>query len=124
MRRLRKEYGKEVEMLVAQTTKNIERGAKSSVPTRYSGIKSMIQSKVEKLHGEVWVQKHYAPYVEFGTGGLVNVPGELKDFAMQFKGKGIRRINKKAEPYFYPHYFIQRDKYYEQLERGFDKLNR
>jgi HK97 gp10 family phage protein len=44
----------------------------------------------------------YAPYVEFGTGGEVNVPAGYEDFAIQFKGKGIRKINLRARPYLIP----------------------
>ena len=44
----------------------------------------------------------YAPYVEFGTGGLVNVPAGYEDFAIQFKGKGIRKVNLRARPYLIP----------------------
>jgi HK97 gp10 family phage protein len=44
----------------------------------------------------------YAPYVEFGTGGTVNVPAGYEDFAIQFKGKGIRKINLRARPYLIP----------------------
>jgi hypothetical protein len=40
--------------------------------------------------------------VEFGTGGTVNVPAGYEDFAMQFKGKGIRKINLKPRPYLIP----------------------
>ena len=31
---------------------------------------------------------YYAPFVEFGTGAKVNVPAELNEYALQFKGKG------------------------------------
>jgi len=44
----------------------------------------------------------YAPYQEFGTGDLVEVPQELTQYARQFKGKGIRKVNIKAKPYLYP----------------------
>jgi hypothetical protein len=44
----------------------------------------------------------YAPYVEFGTGGTVNVPAGYEDFAIQFKGKGIRKVNLRPRPYLIP----------------------
>jgi HK97 gp10 family phage protein len=44
----------------------------------------------------------YAPYVEFGTGGLVSVPSGYEDFAIQFIGKKIKKINLKARPYLIP----------------------
>ena len=47
--------------------------------------------KVNDLTVEVVVQKHYAPYVEWGTITKVQVPSELAAYAMQFKGKGLRK---------------------------------
>jgi hypothetical protein len=44
----------------------------------------------------------YAPYVEFGTGGEVSVPSGYEDFAIQFIGKKIKKINLKARPYLIP----------------------
>jgi hypothetical protein len=61
------------------------------------------------MEAEVWaggsgigVNVHYAPYVEFGTGKGVSVPNELAEYAIQFKGKGIRKVNNRAQPYFFP----------------------
>lgn len=47
----------------------------------------------------------YAAYVEFGTGALVDIPAEppgLAEYAIQFKGAGIRQVNLPARPYFFP----------------------
>jgi hypothetical protein len=44
----------------------------------------------------------HAPYVEFGTGGLVNIPKGYEEIAAQFKGKGIRQINLPARPFLIP----------------------
>jgi hypothetical protein len=46
---------------------------------------------VSDLSVEVVVQKDYAPYVEWGTIEHVEVPAELTDYAIQFKGLGIRK---------------------------------
>lgn len=43
----------------------------------------------------------YAPYQEFGTGGMATIPAGLEDEASQFRGKGKRTINMKAQPFFY-----------------------
>lgn len=45
---------------------------------------------------------HYAPYVEFGTGSKVKVNADTKEYAMQFKGRGIKEVNLLARPYFFP----------------------
>jgi len=50
--------------------------------------------------------KHYAPYVEFGTGRFVDLQhlkklGIPESYAMQFKGRGIREVNLPARPFFF-----------------------
>ena len=63
----------------------------------------------------------YAAYVEFGTGGLVNVPPELQDEAIKFKGKGIRQVNLRPRPYLYPALVEQRPIIRKQFEALLDK---
>ena len=124
---LRREYGEELKKLVAKTTKDIGLGMKRDAPVRRAvgvggKLKSSIADRVQGLTGEVWASATYAPYVEFGTGSLVQVPSRMKAFAMQFKGRGLRQVNRKAQPFMHPHYFEQEKKYFEAIERGFDKL--
>jgi HK97 gp10 family phage protein len=44
----------------------------------------------------------YAPYIEFGTGGLVKVPKEFDEQARRALGKGIKEVNLPPRPYMYP----------------------
>jgi HK97 gp10 family phage protein len=46
----------------------------------------------------------YAPYIEFGTGGLVDVPKEFDEQARRALGKGIKQVNLPPRPYMYPAY--------------------
>lgn len=46
----------------------------------------------------------YAPYHEFGTGGLVQIPEGWGAYALQFKGKGLRNVQLKPRPFFIPAY--------------------
>lgn len=55
----------------------------------------------KKLNKSVGNSKEYAPYVEFGTGTLVNVPKGLEEYAMRFKGKGIKKVNLPARPFLF-----------------------
>ena len=55
----------------------------------------------KKLNKSVGNSKEYAPYVEFGTGALVNVPKGLEGYAMRFKGKGIKKVNLPARPFLF-----------------------
>lgn len=119
---VRKEFPDKMKLLVAKTTQDLSRWTKASVPVKYSGIRQGIRAKVRDYHGQVKIRTHYAPYVEFGTGKLVNVPTELQKYAKKFKGKGIREVNRKAEPYFYPNFFAQREKFFKQIEKAMRRL--
>lgn len=59
----------------------------------------------------------YAPYVEFGTGGMVEIPEGWEEIAAQFKGKGIRQVNLPAQPYLTNNYEIEAKKLIEELGR-------
>lgn len=79
------------------------------------------QPKNNGLNYIVFVSADYAPYIEFGTGTSVDVPNELKDYAIQFKGKGIKQINLPARPFFFPGFFEERDKLVKTLKASIAK---
>jgi HK97 gp10 family phage protein len=100
----------------------IETEAASNVRVDTGALKQSIQStpiKVTKdqVTGGVEVGAFYAPYIEFGTGGGVVVPTELKNFAMQFKGTTGRKRNFDADPFFYPAVFKQRKELPKRIEK-------
>jgi HK97 gp10 family phage protein len=100
----------------------IETEAASNVRVDTGALKQSIQStpiKVTKdqVTGGVEVGAFYAPYIEFGTGGGVVVPTELKTFAMQFKGTTGRKRNFDADPFFYPAVFKQRKELPKRIEK-------
>ena len=64
---------------------------------------------------DLFVLEHYAAYVEFGTGGLVDIPKGLESYAIQFKGLGIRQVNLPARPYFFPALFSEEKKFMADL---------
>ena len=66
----------------------------------------------------------YAPFVEFGTGGLVEVPNELKEMAIKFKGKGIKKVNLRARPYLYPALLQGRTEYLDKLKKVLSKYGK
>jgi len=84
----------------------MERSAKRLAPVDAGRLRSSITaSRVEFLAWELVAQVDYAAYVEFGTGALVDIPPGLAGYAAQFKGKGIRKVNLPARPYFFPSVF-------------------
>ena len=69
---------------------------------RNFGILANSQYKsINGLNAEIGFTAHYAAYVEFGTGGMVDVPSGLEEYAIQFKGAGIRQVNLPARPFLF-----------------------
>ena len=100
------EIAKEVAMEVNASALAIQSKARRDVVVDNGILRNSIQLKEintgDKIMYTVGSRLKYAPYVEFGTGGTVNVPAGYEDFAMQFKGKGIRKINLRPRPYLIP----------------------
>jgi len=61
--------------------------------------------------------------MEFGTGGLVDVPSGLEDYAMKFKGAGIKQVNLFPRPFLIPAFKKYTTKMLEELEKlDLDKI--
>jgi len=119
-----KKYGKEAEKDIEDATevaaRNIELYAKSTVVANFGKLGQSIKAnKEDKTHWNIeagGTVAPYAAYVEFGTGGLVQVPNELKEQAWLFKGKGIKEVNLRARPYLYPALLRGRKEYLKALK--------
>lgn len=59
----------------------------------------------------------YAPYQEFGTGGLTVIPQGLEKEAAQFKGNGGRQVNMRPQPFFYAPAFKEFREMKKRIER-------
>ena len=104
--KLSPKIAKEVAMEVNASALAIQSKAKRDVQVDNSTLRSSIQLKEinqgNKIVYTVGSALKYAPYVEFGTGGLVNVPAGYESFAMQFKGTKGYKVNLRARPYLIP----------------------
>jgi len=115
-----KTYGEHAENIVEIHTRvaaeDITADAKRLTP-RDDGdlVKSIHNYKINKLTYGIVAGMPYAAYQEFGTGGLVEVPKELRALAIQFKGKGVKKINLKPQPFLYPALVLNRQYYKEDL---------
>jgi len=116
-RKMSREIDRKLENLVAVTVRQTSYNAKSFATVDKSGMKASIRPLNKGKTGEVIVGAGYGPYVEFGTGSKVQVPPELREYAMQFKGAGIRQVNLRARPYLYPAYFVNRDKFIRECDK-------
>lgn len=128
LRKYGKEAEKDIEGVTELTARNIEKYAKQTVPTDTGKLGQSIQAiKEDKLTWKVeagGTLAPYAPFVEFGTGGLVNVPPELQEQAIRFKGKGIKQINLRPQPFLYPALIRARQEYLDKLKKVLDKYGK
>ena len=63
----------------------------------------------------------YSAYVEFGTGGRVSIPKGFEELAARFKGKGIRQVDIKPQPFFIPAYLQNIPIYEKRLVKTLDR---
>lgn len=103
-----------VKQEIAFTALEVLNEAKSNTPVDTNILRGSGSMQVGStgLDATVSFSAEYAPFVEFGTGGDVQVPDGWEEFAMQFKGKGIRTVNAPARPYLIP-----------AFEKGVKELN-
>lgn len=132
LRKHGKEAQKDIEGVTQQVARNIEKYAKENVNANSSNLGDLAQSinAVEEnaLNWKIIANNSglapYCAYVEFGTGGLVEVPNELKDQALKFKGKGIKQINLRPRPYLYPALLRGRIEYLDKLKKVLEKYGK
>ena len=108
----------DVDGATLNTASEIVKDAKILAPKDTGKLAQSIayQKLGNEIAYRIYAGAKYAPYMEFGTGGLVNVPTELKDLAIRFKGKGIRKINLMPQPFMYPSYVVNKQYYIEDLK--------
>jgi hypothetical protein len=101
------EIRKEGKTIIHGVMGEIERKAKMNAPVDKGFLRSSIHQYVNKdgLGGMVYTGRHYAPYMEWGTGSKVKVPSFVKEMfgvdSMEWKGRGIRKVNIPPHPYLF-----------------------
>lgn len=105
---------------IKASVENMDGNAKALAPVDLGALKQSVYWGQIADGGEVGTDLEYAPYVEFGTGDLVDVPAGLEDYAMQFKGAGVRKVNLPARPFLYPAYQAEKP---ELLKRILEVIN-
>ena len=91
---------------LGKTGLEIVRLAKRAAPVDKGALKQSISTHRSGKSVNIVAAANYAPYVEFGTGGSVDLTdmtqlGIPESYAAQFKGKGIREVNLPARPFFF-----------------------
>ena len=120
IKKLGKQAIQDIEDETEASAKQIELDAKNTAPADLGKLgQSIISYKQDVLNWVIEARTTvapYAPYIEFGTGGLVEVPAELQEMAIQFKGKGIKQVNLLPRPYLYPALLKGRKDYLKRLK--------
>ena len=116
--KLSKEVHKKVGIVTKANAMEIAVDASQRAPKDLGGLHKNISYEKDEntFNYKIFAREKYSAYMEFGTGGMVKVPNELKDLAIQFKGKGVKEINLPARPYLYPAFVKGRQKFLEDLE--------
>src|SRR5687768_3598167 len=87
--RLPKEIVEELEAVMKVNAEAIAGDAARMAPVDLGFLRNGIRpQKLGPASYTVVSSAKYSPYIEFGTGALVNVPAGLEKYAMQFKGAG------------------------------------
>lgn len=108
---------KEIGIVTKSNAKEIEAMAKSKAPVDNGFLRNQIGTReINKTTQGIFASARYSAYMEFGTGGLVEVPQEMTDIAIQYKGKGVKKINIAPRPFLYPSFVTGRKQYLEDLK--------
>mgnify|MGYP003649183209 FL=1 len=117
---------KKVAIITRSNAQEIVVDARQRAPIDLGKLRQGINSEKDKntFNYKIFAREKYSAYMEFGTGGMVKVPNELKEVAIQFKGKGVKEINLQPRPYLYPAFVKGRQQYLEDLKALLDSLTK
>jgi hypothetical protein len=110
--------------IMASEVKNAELEAKQNAPVDTGKHKQGIHGVLKDggMSGKLVANELYAPYLEFGTGGTVSVPTGYEEIAMGYKGKGIRKINRKPHPHIIPAAVNAYERLVKRIDKELDNL--
>jgi hypothetical protein len=114
---LRQDVGDEIN----SSALKIMSDAKRLAPIDLGFLRGQISIEpVNDLTYEVEAKAKYSAYIEFGTGGEVRIPAGYEDLAMMFKGRGIRTVNIRPQPFLIPSYEMEKPKLIQRLKKLLD----
>jgi HK97 gp10 family phage protein len=112
-------YGEEVKVDTAKAMNTsmiaVESNAKRGAPVDTGRLRASIvttKASKEDLVASTVVGVNYAPYIEFGTKSMVEVPQGLEEYALQFKqSSGNVAGGIPAQPFLFPAWESERPKF-------------
>ena len=115
------DHPKKLKQQTRESARIILNNAKRKAPKLTGKLRN--SGFVEELKGSngfgqsITFSVDYAPFMEFGTGGLVDIPSGFEELATQFKGSGKRKINLKPQPFLIPAFLDEKPNYISQCEK-------
>lgn len=120
--------GKRLAVAITNSTaQKISNKAKQRSPVDLGQLRQSIGNTEATLKintSLIFASAPYAPYVNWGTGGLVSVEPMFKEMAIEFKGRGIKKINLPARPFLTGSYLEESAKYRPTLQKAIEKLSK
>ncbi len=111
---LRQDVGDEINA----SALTIQSSAKRLAPVDLGFLRNNIALvPIGDLTFSVEAKAKYSAYIEFGTGGQVSIPAGYEDLAMMFKGRGLRTINIRPQPFLIPSYENEKPKLIQRLKK-------
>jgi len=108
LKQLKRFSRQELSNEVGKTASDIVRRSTQKVPVDKGKLKQSVYMAKKGNTAEVGYNKKYAPYQEFGTGGLVDTKHARElgfsdsEIKVLFKGEGKRQVNIQPQPFFFP----------------------
>jgi len=108
LKQLKRFSRQELSNEVGKTASDIVRRSTQKVPVDKGKLKQSVYMAKKGNTAEVGYNKKYAPYQEFGTGGLVDTKHARElgfsdsEIKVLFKGVGKRQVNIQPQPFFFP----------------------
>lgn len=100
----------------------IEREAKERCPVKTGDLRRSITFEVDKNECEVYTNKEYAPYVEYGTG--IYNPESEADIPWRYQdaeGNWYTTYGQKAQPFMVPALYAKKDEVVKIIKEELDK---
>ncbi len=112
----------DIDKIVQANASEMAQTARRLAPIDKGTLRQSIRKrKIAEFQAKVTAGVPYAAYQEFGTGGLVDVPPELQEIALQFKGKGIKRIDMRPQPFMWPALKLQEPIFEDDIRKYLQK---
>ena len=132
LKKFEKEAEEDIHVITGDIASQITLNAKNSATAKSFDNGKLVQGiqffELGKSNYEVVANSGniapYSAYVEFGTGGMVRIPEEMRKIARQFIGKGIKEVNLPARPFLYPAFVKGRKQYVKDLKDLLKDLTR